>query len=95
EYDKEALKEAPKNIKLITRTRIKRGKILTNRQFKTLSDIKKGDLINAVLKDGALNIEVLVTALEDGNVGDIIQVRNENNQVFKANVISKNRVLIR
>ncbi|HDX6315733.1 TPA: flagella basal body P-ring formation protein FlgA [Campylobacter fetus subsp. venerealis] len=52
-------------------------------------------MINAVLKDGALNIEVLVTALEDGNVGDIIQVRNENNQVFKANVISKNRVLIR
>ncbi|AGZ81752.2 flagellar basal body P-ring formation chaperone FlgA [Campylobacter fetus] len=95
EYDKEALKETPKNIKLITRTRIKRGKILTNRQFKTLSDIKKGDLVNAVLKDGTLNIEVSVTALEDGSVGDIIQVRNENNQVFKANVISKNRVLIR
>ncbi len=94
DYDKQALSQFPKH-QLITKSKIKRGKILNNRQFKTLSDIKKGDKISAIINDGALKVEILVTALSDGNIGEIISVRNQNNQTLKAQVISKNQAIIK
>ena len=94
DYDKQAIIN-PSNHQLITKSKIKRGKILTNRQFKTLSDIKKGDKISAIINDGALKVEILVTALSDGNIGEIISVRNQNNQTLKAQVISKNQAIIK
>ena len=94
DYDKQALSQLPKH-QLITKSKITRGKILNNRQFKTLSDIKKGDKISAIINDGALKVEILVTALSDGNIGEIISVRNQNNQTLKAQVISKNQAIIK
>ena len=94
DYDKQAIID-PSNHQLITKTKIKRGKILTNRQFKTLSDIKKGDKITAIIEDGALKVEIVVTALDDGNIGQIISVKNLNNQTLKAQVISKNQAIIK
>ncbi|ALV24423.1 flagellar basal body P-ring biosynthesis protein [Campylobacter iguaniorum] len=93
-YEKTALTSLPK-VSLITKTRIKMGRVLTTRQFKTLSDIKRGDQITAIINDGSLSVEILVTALEDANIGEIIQVKNENNQIFKATIVSKNRAIIR
>ncbi|MCR8696437.1 flagella basal body P-ring formation protein FlgA, partial [Campylobacter sp. RM19073] len=70
-------------------------KILTNRHFKTLSDVRKGDKITAVINDGSLKVEIIVTALSDGNIGQIISVRNQNNQILKAQVINKNQAIIK
>ncbi|ARR00560.1 flagellar basal body P-ring biosynthesis protein [Campylobacter porcelli] len=94
DYDKQALTSIPK-YQLITKSKIKRGKILTNRHFKTLSDIRKGDKITAMINDGALKVEIIVTALSDGNIGQIISVRNQNNQILKAQVINKNQAIIK
>ena len=60
-----------------------------------LNAIKKGDKISAIINDGALKVEILVTALSDGNIGEIISVRNQNNQTLKAQVISKNQAIIK
>ncbi|MCR8689284.1 MULTISPECIES: flagellar basal body P-ring formation chaperone FlgA [Campylobacter] len=94
DYDKQSLTHFPK-YQLITKSKVKRGKILTNRQFKTLSDIKKGDKITAIINDGSLKVEIIVTALDDGNIGQIISVKNQNNQTLKAQVISKNQAIIK
>ncbi|KAB0612899.1 flagellar basal body P-ring formation protein FlgA [Campylobacter hyointestinalis subsp. lawsonii] len=94
DFDKDAILNIPK-AKLITKTRIKRDKVLTNRQFKTLSDIKRGDTINAIIVDGGLKVEIQVKALEDANIGEIIKVKSDNNQIFKAIIVEKNRAIIR
>lgn len=94
DYNKNIL-TSNSNIKLISTTNIKRNTILTNRQFKTLSDVKKGDTLMAVLIDGNLNVQIEVTALDDANIGEIFKVKTENNQIFKATLISKNRAEIR
>ena len=57
--------------------------------------IKKGERVGAVLSDGALSIIVEVTALENGNLGDTIKVKNNDKKVFSAQIVSKKQVMIR
>ena len=57
--------------------------------------IKKGERINAVLNDGALSIIVEVMALENGNLGETIKVKNNDKKVFSAQIVSKKQVMIR
>ena len=60
---------------LITKIQIKSGEILTKRQFNAISLVKKGEMLNAVLIEGGVNIIAEVKALEDGNLGDMIKIR--------------------
>ena len=69
--------------------------MLRLRQFTPLPLIKKGERVNAVLSDGALSIIVEVTALENGNLGETIKVKNNDKKVFSAQIVSKKQVMIR
>lgn len=54
--------------------------ILFARDLKLRAVIHRGDVADAVVQDGALNITAKVQALEDGSPGQIIRARNINSQ---------------
>jgi flagella basal body P-ring formation protein FlgA len=56
------------------------GNILLAHDLKLRSVIHRGQLADAVLQDGALNIMMKVQALEDGAPGQIIRARNTTSQ---------------
>ena len=80
---------------LITKIQIKSGEILTKRQFNAISLVKKGEMLNAVLIEGGVNIIAEVKALEDGNLGDMIKIRTKDNKILEATVSGKGQVIIR
>ncbi len=94
EFSPDMMSDAP-NARLATKQNIKSGEVLRLRQFTPLPLIKKGERVNAVLSDGALSIIVEVTALENGNLGETIKVKNNDKKVFSAQIISKKQVMIR
>ena len=94
EFSPDMMSEAP-NARLATKQNIKSGEVLRLRQFTPLPLIKKGERINAVLNDGALSIIVEVMALENGNLGETIKVKNNDKKVFSAQIVSKKQVMIR
>ncbi|MFC2492444.1 MAG: flagellar basal body P-ring formation chaperone FlgA, partial [Campylobacter curvus] len=81
--------------RLVARTAIKAGEVLSQRQFSAMSLVKRGDILNAVLNDGGLSVIVEVRALEDGNLGDIIKIRTKDNKILPASVSGKNQVTLR
>ena len=80
---------------LITKIQIKSGEILTKRQFNAISLVKKGEMLNAVLIEGGVNIIAEVKALEDGNLGDMIKIRTKDNKILEATVSGKGQAIIR
>ena len=80
---------------LITKIQIKSGEILTKRQFNAVSLVKKGEMLNAVLIEGSVNIIAEVKALEDGNLGDMIKIRTKDNKILEATVSGKGQAIIR
>jgi flagella basal body P-ring formation protein FlgA len=56
------------------------GTILLAHNVKLRSVIHRGELADAVLQDGSLNISMKVEALEDGAPGQIIRARNTSSQ---------------
>jgi len=80
---------------LITKIQIKSGEILTKRQFNAISLVKKGEILNAVLIEGGVNIIAEVKALEDGNLGDMIKIRTKDNKILEATVSGKGQAIIR
>ena len=57
-------------------TGISAGNILLARDLKPRAVIHRGQMADALLQDGALNIMMKVEVLEDGSPGQIVQVRN-------------------
>jgi len=81
--------------KLISRTFIKKGSILTTYMFKKMTLVRKKEPVTAILKeDDGLSLEFSATALSDGDKGDEIKVINKNRKIFKARVVDKGLVEI-
>ncbi len=80
--------------KYIAKTNIKEDSVLSMRYLKKLTDIKRNDTVTAVIRDGGLSLEFSVKALGEGDIGDIIKVKKDHKKIFKAKIISKNRVEI-
>jgi len=55
---------------------IEAGNILLARDLKPKTVIHRGQMADALLQDGALNIMMKVEVLEDGAPGQIVEVRN-------------------
>jgi flagella basal body P-ring formation protein FlgA len=55
---------------------VQAGNILLTRDLKPRTVIYRGQMADALLQDGALNIMVKVEVLEDGALGQIVRVRN-------------------
>lgn len=52
------------------------GSPLTARSVRTRPLVRRGQFVDAVIQDGALNITLKVEVLEDGQAGQLVRVRN-------------------
>ncbi len=52
------------------------GSPLTTRSVRSRPVVRRGQLLDAVIQDGALNITLKVEVLEDGQAGQTVRVRN-------------------
>jgi len=90
-YDKPVLHVEGKESKVY----IPRGKILISRIVRKIPAIHRGDSVQALARDGGVEVSFVVKALQDGGVGEDIRVKRDGYKVLKAKVISNNRVLIK
>ncbi len=84
-----------KSDSLVAKFNIKSQKILLSRQFNKKADIAKGSYVKGVLVDGKLRVQTEVKALQSGNIGDTIRVKNSKNITFNALIKKKDLVIIR
>ncbi len=59
---------------------VEAGRILLARNLKPRAVIHRGQMADALLQDGALNIMMKVEVLEDGALGQIVKIRNPVSQ---------------
>lgn len=72
------------------------GEMITKRYTMTKPDIIKNAMVTVTFKAGSnLNISIEGTALSQGNVGDIIQVKNKRfNKIYTGEITGINQVLV-
>jgi flagella basal body P-ring formation protein FlgA len=78
-----------------TKRFIASGTILTEKDAAKAPAVRKNSVIYAILKQDSLEIELEVTALEDGSVNDTISVRTKSGKTMRAFVVAKDRLEIR
>ena len=72
---------------------ITRDSVLKSRHLLATNDIDKDDDVLIVVGSGGLNISTYGQAMEDGQIGDMIVVKNlSSNKEFKAVVLSEKKV---
>jgi len=90
-YDKPVLRVEGKESK----TFIPKGKILILRLIRAIPAIHRGDIVQAIAKDGGVELSFMVKALQDGGVGESIRVKREVYKTLKAKVVSSGLVEIK
>jgi len=76
----------------ISRTFIRKGQILTTFVIKKKKLIQKRDIVTAIIKSGALELEFMAKALNSGNKNEYIKVVNSSGKIFRVKVIGKGTV---
>jgi flagella basal body P-ring formation protein FlgA len=57
--------------------------------------IVRGQIVEALVQKGNVELSVQVRAVQDGKMGDIIQVENtDSHKVLKAKVLDEKKVLV-
>lgn len=74
---------------------LKAGDIIYKRDITKITAIKKNSTVKALIKDGGVELFFDVTALDDGDIGDTIVVRQHNGKQYDAIITAKNRVIIK
>ncbi len=74
-----------------TRTTLVEGKILTTRHISKLTTVKRGDYINATIRDGGVIVNFKAQVLKDAHIGDIVKIKRNHKNFFKAKIISSTR----
>ena len=84
------------NGEIIANKMFRRDEILDKRFVKYKPDISKNDKIEVIFKNSnGLFISVDAIALTNGNIGDLVNVKNSvYNKIYTGKVVSKNRVQI-
>ena len=57
-----------------------KGQILTSRMFETIPAITSGQEVSILYKSTGLEISTRGTALQSGNIGDLIKIRNNQSK---------------
>ncbi|MCH9813309.1 MAG: flagellar basal body P-ring formation chaperone FlgA [Epsilonproteobacteria bacterium] len=70
------------------------GKILTTRHISKMTDVKRGDLLTATLRDGAVEVSFQAVALKDAYINDIIKIKRNHKSFFKARIISNTKAVV-
>ncbi len=76
----------------ISRTFIRKGQILTTFVLKKKKLIQKRDIVTAIIKSGALELEFMAKALNSGNKNEYIKVVNSSGKIFRVKVIGEGTV---
>ena len=71
------------------------GTILTEKDAARTPAVRKNSVIYAIFKQDSLEIELEVTALEDGGINDTISVKTKSGKMMRAFVAAKDRLEIR
>lgn len=80
------------NLDLIAKTSIKKNAILRQNMFKQDELVKRGDVLRGLLKDGEVQIFIELVAIENGNKGEKIRLKNKEGKVMQGVIISKTQV---
>jgi len=75
--------------------RIKKSKLLTERDVTGLYLIKRGSPVTITLQDGGVSITFSARALQNGRYGDTIAIRKHNNKKIYVTVTGKNRAKVK
>jgi flagella basal body P-ring formation protein FlgA len=78
-----------------SRNYIQKDSLITENFIKKLPDVKRGDRVVVSDDRGAIFIQSIAEALDNGSIGDVIRVRLKNDKVANGVVISKNKVKLR
>ena len=69
---------------------IKKGKILTQRDVVSQVYIHRGATVSITLKNNGIFINFSAKAIQNGRLGEIIKVRNENGKTLRVRVLGHN-----
>ncbi len=70
---------------------LKKGMLVTRRDIVALAYVHRKDKVSIVLQDGALKVQTTATALQNGALGDIIQVRTATKKIIKVRITGRNK----
>ena len=73
---------------------LKKGKLLTRKDVKRLSMVKKGAMVNVKLIEGNILIHFTATAMKSGNLNETIFIKKNDGTKLSAKIIAKNGVII-
>ncbi len=73
---------------------IKENKPITYEKLKKNRAIKRNDHVTAIIQDGGVILNFRATALQEGDIGDIINIRKSYKKRFKAQIISNTSVKV-
>lgn len=84
--------EKEDDLDLISKASIKKNAILRASMFKDNKLVKKNELVIATLTSENVLISTELTALQAGNLGQKIKLKNNDGKVFQGTVIGKGKV---
>ncbi|MGP1561999.1 MAG: flagellar basal body P-ring formation chaperone FlgA [Helicobacteraceae bacterium] len=76
------------------RSIIKKGSIIEPRKIQKLYAVKSGNNVNAFMKDGAVTINFVLKAKENGYIGDEIKLQDQKKKIFYGVITGQNTVKI-
>ena len=73
---------------------LKEDTIITMRDVAPLVVVKRGDIVNAFLQSGSVEISFSAKAQQNGTISDIITIETDQGKKLKAQVLGRNRVKV-
>ena len=83
------------DLELISKTTIKKNAILKNNMFRKIDLIKKNDNVVGLVQDSTLNMMIELKAIEGGQLGESIRLKNKEGKILQGIIIDKNKVKIK
>ncbi len=77
--------------RLQSKTHLKMDSILTLRDARELVLVKRGSIVNVLLRSDNVDISFSGEALRDATYGEIIKVKQKNSKVLKVRILAKGR----
>lgn len=91
QYEQNMLSALAKN--KIARHNLRANTPIKANNVNNKKDISKGDILTLNIQDGGVSIQTSAEAMQDGNIGEFIEVRTKSGKT-RAKIISKNQALI-
>lgn len=79
-------------LNLIAKSNINKNTILKESMFKSNTLIKRKDIVVGILSDNGIDILVELMALDSGNLGQRIRLKNKDGKIMQGIITGKNRV---